>query len=139
MFTQTGRIRILEAALRNQTIEFYVGLCTGEYAEALTVAELEEPELGVNGYQRIAVAASPGGWEVDGVINDEIYFETGWLTWAAVGGDFSKPIQRMFLTESPNSLDAPVLALGGAFPEEILIRPVTPEANRKFKFRIYVR
>lgn len=139
MFTQAGRVLLLDAALRNQSLQLYIGLCQGEYAEDLNVADIVEPTIGTNGYARQLIPMDAVGWAVDGIVNNEIYFETDWFTWAAVGGDFNAAIQRVFLVTDSTATDVDVVALGGAFPAEILITPTTDEADRKFKFRIYAR
>lgn len=135
--TQFGIQTILELALRNTSVSFYVGLCNAVYAPDLNVADIEEPTIGANGYARIAVTRDETGWPNVGTINNEYYMQTDFLTWAATPAAFDQSISRMFICLHATSLVVDVFALSAALPDEILIGPLTDESDRKFRYSIF--
>lgn len=137
--TQFGIETLLDLALRHQVATFHVGLCNAVYNPTLNIADIDEPTIGVNGYARKAVTQDIVGWPVDGLINGEVFYETAFLIWAAAGGDYDLAVTRMFICLHDTSLVVPVFALSAPMPEELLIQPATPEANRKFKYQLYGR
>lgn len=139
MLTQFGRETLLGMALRDSSTSLYVGLCDAEYSETLQLEDITEPTIGVNGYARIGIGRDALGWPGDGLVNNEVYFESDWLTWTASGGDFDAAIQRMFVCTDATATTGDLIALGGALADPITITPTTPEADRKFKFRFYAR
>jgi len=137
--TKFGAQTLLAAALRNTVPTFWVGLVDGVPESELQIEDLEEPTLGVNGYARIQIARSNGGWPNSGEINGEPYLESDWLTWAAAGGNFDQTIRRMMIVSDDDATTGNVFALSAALPTPRLITPTTSEADRRFKYRIYLR
>lgn len=137
--TIAGAQMILAAALRNTVPVFHIGLCSAVYEPDLTLADIVEPTLAVNGYARLAVARDSVGWPSGGLVNNEPYLETLALVWEATGGEFDQPVTRMFLTPEPTATEGVVYALSGALPEEFTIDEETAEVDRTFKYRIYLR
>jgi|SRR3990167_1316940 len=138
--TTYGAQTLLGLALLNSTYALNLALVNAAPDVGLQLESLNEPTIGVNGYARIAVTRDILGWPSTGVLNGEVYYETDWAIWAAVGGDFDKAITRMALVNHPTlAVGNYVIALSGALPAEIIITPTTPEADRKFKYRIYSR
>jgi len=136
--TKFGAETILAAALRNTVPTFWVGLVDGVPDPDLQIEDLEEPSF-TNGYARIQIARSSGGWPGSGEVNGEPYLESDWLTWAASGGNFSKSIRRMMIVADNDDTTGDVFALSAALPALRLITPTTLEADRRFKYRIYLR
>lgn len=135
-----GAQMILAATFRNTVPTFYAALVNAAPDPELQLEELGEPTIGVNGYARIAIARSALGWPTVGTLNNEPYIESDWLTWAAVGGPFDAAVRRIALVyDSADVLGEGVFALSGAFPEDITIDTDTVEADRKFKYRVYLR
>lgn len=136
--TKFGAETILAAALRNTVPTFWVGLVDGVPDPALLIQNLQEPSF-TNGYGRIQIARSNVGWPGAGDVNGEPYLESGWLTFAASGGNFSKSIRRMMIVATQSGTTGNVIALSAALPALRLITPTTPLADRQFKYRIYLR
>jgi len=135
-----GAQTILELALLDSDEAFWVGLCSGVYTPDMTVADMEEPTLGVNGYARIEIPRDDTGWINTGEVNGERFVESEFLIWEATGGAFSAPITRMFIALSQAGVGATgVFAISGALPDAITIDEDTDEADRKFKYRLYLR
>lgn len=135
--TQFGIQTILELALRDTDVDFYVGLCNAVYAPDLNVADIDEPTIGVNGYARLALNRDATDWPNAGTINAEFYLQSKFLTWAASGGDFDQAISRMFICLHPTSLVVDVFALSAVLPDELTIGIATAEADRKFRYSIF--
>jgi hypothetical protein len=136
--TKFGAETILAAALRNTVPAFWVGLVNGTPSADLQIEDIDEPSF-TNGYARIQILRSSVGWPTAGEVNGEAYLESGWLTWAATGGNFSIPIRRMMIVSDNNDTAGNVFALSAALPAERTITPTTPETDRRFKYRIYLR
>lgn len=138
--TSWGAARILRAAMLNVDSEWWVALVNVVPEQDLQIEDLNEPTIGVNGYERIEILRSIVGWPAEGTLNGEFYVESGFLTWEAVGGDFDAAVTRMAILTSETDTDGEeVVCLSGAFPAELTVTPETAEADRKFKYRIYLR
>lgn len=142
--TSYGAQILLAAAIRNEVPSFFVGLVDAVPDPALLIASVLEPQF-VDGYERKQVSRDAAGWPVTGTLNGETWYETGWLTWVATA-PFTVPIRRMMLVGSQTNVggdmsekNLKVLALSSALPSALTITPDTPEADRKFKYRLYAR
>lgn len=142
--TLYGARTILAAALRNDAPTFHVGLVYAAPDPDLLISDCVEP-LFQDGYERKQITRDNAGWPVEGNLNGEPYFESDWLTWTATA-DFSEAILRMMLVQNATNMaddlsdkNLKVIALSGALPADLTITPTTPEANRKFKYRVYLR
>jgi hypothetical protein len=144
--TAFGRLEILRMAFAGNTraltaagANFHVGLCTALPSDSLMLENLAEPTLGVNGYARIAVSRDGTGWPTDGYVDGEAYIESKDLVFAAVTGNFSKPVSRLFICQSSNAVTGNVIALSADAPAAFTITPSTPLVDRTFNYRIYDR
>lgn len=137
--TKFGAAMILAAAMRNTVPAFWVGLVDGVPDPDLQLEDLTEPTLGVNGYARIQITRDNTGWPTTGEMNGEPYIESGWLTWTATGGAFDQQIRRMVLLPDDTDLTGNVFCLSAALPALRTINESTAEADRQFKYRIYLR
>lgn len=137
--TVFGADSILKAAMANIAPTFWVGLCDGVASPTLQVGALQEPTIGVNGYNRIQIARSTVGWPNSGQVNNEPYIESLFLTWAAVGGNFNKQIRRLMIVPTQTGLTGNVFALSAPLPALRTITPTTPLVDRQFRYRIYLR
>lgn len=139
--TTWGAERMLAMALRAEAQDLWVGLCSGVYTPGLQIEDMLEPTIGVNGYGRKQVLRNnlATGWLTSGVVNDEPFLETDWMIWVAAGGPFSESIGRMFISATELTVTGDVFCLSAALPSEIVIDVDTLEADRKFKYRIYLR
>ena len=134
-----GAQSILAGFARNTVPTFFVGLCNAVYEPDLTLADIEEPTIGVNGYARIPLSRDITGWPSDGLVNNEAYIESLTLVWEAVGGAFDKAVTRMFITPVESALVGALFCLSAPLPEELEIDEDTLEVDRSFKYRLFAR
>lgn len=134
-----GAQSILAGFARNTVPTFFVGLCSAVYEPDLTLAQIDEPTIGTNGYARIPVARDNIGWPNTGLVNDEPYIESLALVWAAVDGPFDKAVTRMFITPEEIAIVGDIFCLSGAVPDEFIVDVDTLEADRTFKYRLFAR
>jgi hypothetical protein len=137
--TLYGAGKLLEAALQNDALSLYMGLCTAVPAYGLRQQDIVEPTIGVNGYARQALAQDSTDWPTTGSLNNEAYIESKVLTFAASGGNFSSTFTRLFLGFSLDALTGDIFSLGSALPAPLLITPTTLLADRQYKYRLYLR
>jgi hypothetical protein len=137
--SQAGAAAILAAAFRNDVPAFFLGLVSGAPTPTMTLADMIEPTIGTNGYARQAVTRNAAGWPEQGVVGNQRYISTDWITFAAAGGNFNQPIQRvaLFNTGVANPVN-PVWALSSPMADPIVITPATPLVERKFKYAVYI-
>lgn len=134
-----GAEAVLAAAFQGAPISFFVGLVTGAPTTDMTMADMTEPTIGVNGYSRIELTQDNIGWPLITTNVNEAYVESEYMTWAAVGGAFDQAVQRLALLSAAAYAPADdVFALSGLMPAEIIIDPTTDESLRKFKYRLYI-
>lgn len=137
--TEFGAQLILQLAFQKSSTDLWMGLADVTPQNQLTVEQCGEPVLGTGGYKRQQLAPTPVDWPVAGSVNGEAYVESMALEFPVTDVAYSKQIRRMFLTASLDSLTAQVFAVSGALAEPVIIGPTTPEAQRTFKYRIYLR
>lgn len=137
--TKFGAATILAAAMRGETPAFWVGLVDGVPENDLQLEVLSEPAIGTGGYARIEIPADEDGWPTMAELNGEPYIESDWLIWEATGDGFTVPIRRMVIVPTENELEGDVFAISAPLPSLRQITPGTPEADRKFKYRVYLR
>lgn len=144
--TTIGRAEFLAMAFRGVSGtaigaggNFFLGLCTAVPSDSLTLADLVEPTIGVNGYARVAITRDSIGWPTVGTTNLIPFIETIDAIFAAVGGDFDQAITRCFLTPELNAIVGDVYSLSEALIVPLLITPATLIADRTFNYRVYER
>lgn len=137
--TTVGIQTLLGLALRDETADFFVGLCSAVYAEDLQIESLTEPTIATNGYARLAVERTVVGWPSDGLVNGEPYLESKDLVFVASVGPFDQAVTRMFICFTEAGVTGDVFALSAALPDEFIIDPTTPLVDRTFRYRIYAR
>jgi hypothetical protein len=137
--TIAGAELILGAAFRADTPVFWIGLCNAVFESNLTIQDVDEPTLAVNGYARLAVARSVAGWPGGGVVNGESFVESLPLVWTPTGAAFDKPVTRMFICNTESDQVGDVFCLSGALPDELTLDPTTLLTDRTFKYRVYLR
>lgn len=137
--TTYGVKSIFRWALRDEDYSLHLGLANCAPNVLLQLESLNEPTIGVGGYDRQAIPRTTG-WPVFGTFNEEQYYETSLFIFEATGDGFDKPINRLALINSASEVTGnKVVALSGPLPDELTILPSTPEADRTFKYRIYGR
>lgn len=134
-----GAQAILKAAFRHDVQEWWAGLVAGSPTLDMTIADFNEPTIGTNGYARINIPQNDTGWQIIAAYGNEMYVESGWLTWTATNDGFDKPIQRIALLGAATyNVADDVFALSVPMPAEVRITPSTPEAQRKFKYQLFM-
>lgn len=130
---------VLRAAFQGVAPTFWVGLVAGAPTLDMTMTNMTEPTIGVNGYVRVQLEQDDSGWPIVTTNANEAYVESEFMLWTAVGGPFDKPVQRLALLGTDSfSVSADVYALSGLMPNEITIGVNTDESLRKFKYRLYI-
>ena len=138
-FTDTGLAAVLAAAFQNvyPVGGLYIGLCQAVPGRALTLADLIEPTIGVNGYARQVVNRDAVDWLTTGTQADDPFIETKQYVFAAVTAAFDQEVTRLFLTPEATATVGDVWAVSAAFETPKLIDPLTLEADRTFTYRVY--
>lgn len=138
-FTDKGIEGVLVGAFRNvwPVTGLFVGLCQAVPSRGLTLSDLTEPTIGVNGYTRQAIARDAVDWAVLGSQAGDPFLESKLITFTATGGAFTSPITRLFLTPEATLLVGDVWALSSAIATPLVIDTATPLANRQFNYRVY--
>lgn len=138
-FTTAGLAGILASAFRDiwPAAGVYVGLCQAVPSAGLTLANIEEPTIGVNGYARQPIARSLVGWPVAGTVGNDPFLESLPIVFTATGGDFDLGVSRLFLTPEQTATAGELWGLSGAISATLIIGPATPLNQRTFNYRIY--
>lgn len=137
--TLAGAEAILVAAFWGEPLELFAGLIQGTPGLNTTSADIEEPTIGVHGYERIELTQTQTGWPTLGTSNNEAYIESDYFVFEADGGEFDTAVQRVALFDSGvYAISNKVLMMSVLFPNEITIGPDTPESLRRFKYRLYL-
>lgn len=118
---------------------FYLGLVKGTPTPTMTLNDMIEPTVGVNGYSRKQVTRDTTGWPDFGNVGSENFIGTQFITWTPVGGAFDKVITRVALFDT-NVVDPtnPVIALSSPLPADFTIDLTTAAADRTFQYRLYL-
>ncbi len=126
-FTLAGMKAVLESAFRETSPGWFMGLCAHNPANAIALASVNEPTIGVNGYARQPLNLNAASWPVIGTINNETYVESISVTFALTGA-VDKGVNRLFLTDGTD-----VLSISSPFAKvaEVLDSPVS------HKYRLY--
>lgn len=118
---------------------FFLGLCTAVPSDSLTLADIVEPTIGVNGYARVAITRDSLGWPTVGTTNLIPFIETIDAVFTAAGGDFDQTVTRSFLTPEATLTVGDIYSLSEALIAPLLITPATLVAARTFNYRVYER
>lgn len=137
--TQVGASALLQSALQGANLDMWLGLCDAVPDPALRFESLNEPALGVNGYARISMLKGIADWPTMGTVNGENYAESKQVEFTASGGAFSEQVRRLFLCFSESELAGFVFALSAPLPSLLTIDASTPQPQRLFKYRVYLR
>jgi hypothetical protein len=137
--TLAGARKMLGEAIRaDGTLQFWMGLCDAVPHQNLLLQDVNEPAF-VNGYARQRLNRDLTDWPFQGEVNGEPYVESKFVTFIATGSGFDRPIRRVMLAMTNVVRTGDVFSLSSPLPEAIRITPTTPEANRRFKYRLYLR
>lgn len=137
--TMAGRLMILGSAFGFVSATPYMALVQATPAMDLQTGDIIEPTIGVNGYARAELLKDSVHWPTLGTSGGHAYVESAVVTFAAAGGDFDQPIQRMALIAGASAgptLD--VLTLSQALEDPLVITPTTVLSLRQFRYRVYI-
>lgn len=134
-----GAKAILDSAFRLQSQTWFAALVSGAPTVDMNQSDMLEPSIGVNGYARVSLAHNSTGWPVLSDVNGHAFIESAPVLFTPTGGNFSRAIQRaaLMLTET-FSAESPIVSLSAPLPVEVVLTPTTPEADRRFTYRIYL-
>lgn len=132
--TKAGAQQILKAAMRAEEFDIYVGLCSAVYGVNMTLADLEEPTIGVNGYARQQLSRDDVDWPTLAEQLGSPYIESKQLTFTPTGAGFDLPVTRMFICHQATGLVGPVFALSAALSE-----PVDITESLNVVYRLFAR
>ncbi len=100
---------------------FYVGLCEQIPVKTdLMPAIVTEPGA-AGGYARQPIARSIAGWPNLITINGKPAIQSAVITFAAVGADFSRTFNRLFMTTQASGVGGVLFSYSGAFNSAILV------------------
>lgn len=139
-FTDLGLRAILVGAFRNEWpvgVTIYVGLCKAVPARDLTLAQVIEPTIGINGYARQPLTRDAVAWPGDSSQNGDPFLETSDIIFTATGGPFDQGVTRMFLTPAATGTIGQLWALSAAMQTELVVDVATPLPQRTFNYRVY--
>lgn len=144
--TASGRKEYLRMAFRGidttQIVaggNFFIGLCQVVPSDTLTLADITEPTIGVNGYARVPVTRDSIGWLTEGAVGNEPFIETLDAVFTATA-DFDQLITRLFITPEITAIIGELWALSeAAFETPKQIGVATPIGERTFNYRLFTR
>lgn len=137
--TLAGKRDLLAGRFRDAPLSLFVGLCAAVPAPALDLMDITEPTLGDNGYARQALNADAIDWPTQAEVNGVPYIETRDIVFEAVNAPFDQPVSRLFFCTDATALSGDVLFLSEPLSALRMITPTTPEGERTFRQRIYLR
>ena len=128
--TMVGANSVLQAAFKHdEGIVWQMGFCSNAPAVDLSLANLDEPTVGVGGYQRVLLPFNPTNWPVLGSVNGETYVETTNCVFNLVG-PIDVPVTRLFLSDGIN-----VMSISSAITDA----PILLTGLNSYKYRMYFR
>lgn len=135
-----GIQQIFQWALTGSGYALHMGLANCNPDPNLLIQSLNEPTIGVHGYDRQAVAQNGTDWLTQGLFNNEQYYETKEFVFTATGGPFDKAINRIALINHASATTGQlVVALSSPLPAALIIDTGTNLPSRTYKYRIYGR
>jgi hypothetical protein len=130
-FTTIGMQQVLKAAFWEIPATWYMGLCAHNPADAIPLANINEPTVGVNGYARAVLPLNAINWPAIGTVNGESYVETRDVTFVVTADEmYDIQINRLFLMDGAN-----VVAISAAMEDGLQFLT----ENLVTKYRLYFR
>ncbi len=125
-FTTVGMQQVLKAAFWQQPSNWWIGLCAKNPADAIALASMNEPTIGVNLYARQSTIMNQLNWADIGVINGESYVESRELVFPYGAGPYDKAFNRLFITDG-----ALVIAVSAAIDGGVQVN--TAQINTRYR------
>lgn len=113
---------------------FYIGACkqipdVGDTLVSITT----EPNF-VNNYSRVAIPRNVVGFPTVDTVNGAVRILSQSLAFLAVGGDFDKLFDRLFVCDVPTGFVGNLIGYSGAYSMDILVQD---GVAFDFKFELY--
>ena len=128
--TIAGVNSVLQAAFKHdESITWQMGLCANSPGPSYTLSSLDEPTLGVGGYERVSLPFDSTNWPVLGLVNGETYIESINCVFNLLG-PIDVPVTRLFLSNG-----ADVMSISSP----IVTAPELLDGLNSYKYRMYFR
>lgn len=127
--TIAGAQAMLRSAFQGLSTPWALGLCAHNQADAISLLNINEPPVGVNGYARQALASNATNWPTTGLINGESYIESRPVTFG-ISAQLSVQVNRLFITDGEYVLSVSSAIDGGL---QYMDSPYTTQ------YRLYLR
>lgn len=114
----------------------YIGLMTLAYERTDGLADITEPTHGTNGYARQQVTRDATDWPDISKVNGVFRAESKQVTFAASGGDFDQPFQRLFITNAASGTSGLLIAVSGAFAAS---KVIVEDESVPFKYQFWTQ
>lgn len=113
---------------------FYIGACKQipDVGDVLTTITTE-PNF-VNGYARVPISRDATGFPTVDTVNGAVRILSKALAFSAVGADFDKVFDRLFICDVATGFVGNLIGYSGAYSADILVQDGT---TFDFKFELY--
>ena len=129
-FTTFGMQSVLRAAFWDERDTWYIGLCATIPADNISLSNISEPPIGVDGYARVEMPLNKLHWGVMGNMNGESYVESKIAIFTPDPETEWPAVNRLFITNG-----AQVIAVSSAFPDGL----VNLSEELQAPYRLYFR
>lgn len=123
-----------DAAVIAPGANFYIGACKQIPGLSDTLANITTEPTFVNGYSRVALPRSVAGFPTVDMINGAVRLLSMALSFSAVGGNFDKVFDRLFICDAASGYVGTLIGYSGAYSSDILVADGT---TFDFKFELY--
>lgn len=128
-FTLMGAESLLRSAFWRLAQTWHVGLCASIPADRLTLEDVVEPTIGLNGYNRLAVPLTQANWPNLSQSVGEVLIESRNLTFP-LEGPIDVGVNRLFITDGQV-----VIAVSTPFADNLQILSEPYQTQYRFFFR----
>lgn len=128
--TQKGMQQLLQTTFGHIVAPTWsMGMCMQIPQDVIALTSMNEPTIGVNGYQRVALAFGVINWPTIGFVSGETYVESVNCAFPLTGV-LDKPVTRLFLTDGVEvmSISSPLAST-----------PQLYNSLQNFQYRLYFR
>lgn len=133
-----GSQAIMKAAFRHDVQDFFVGLCQGVPTLSMTVDDVIEPTIGINGYARQQLTQDIVGWPSVGVLGSEAIISSKPIVFTPTAS-FDQAFSRLMLVpELVGDGLTSIFALSVALSTPIVLTSTTPLIERTFTYEVLI-
>lgn len=113
---------------------FYVGACKQIPSVGDILTNISTEPTFVNGYARVAISRDATGFPTVDSVNGAVRILSKALSFSAVGGNFDRPFDRLFLCDAVSGFTGNLIGYSGAYSSDIIVEDGT---QFDFKFELY--